>query len=134
MALSNNGWMFDIKWMPNNWVGSQLLESSSLPYALIKEDKYARLEQIGNWMRATTLHDIPYEFRNNEWNTIQKWATYPKEIHNLQLPNSSKYEEQCLINLSINSYTNISNSHPHMHQSYKHNRELFYQKKKMIST
>jgi hypothetical protein len=135
MALSNNGWFFDIKWMPNNWVGFHLLESSSLPYNLIKEDKYARLEQLGSWMRATTLHDVPYESRENEWNIIQKWATYSKEtFYDSQSQDLSKHDEPCLINLSINSYTTMQNSYPSSYNSYKHNKESLYQKKKMIST
>ena len=109
-ALSNNGWMFDVKWMPNNWVGSNLLENKSLPYALIKKDNYACMEQLGDWIRVTIIQDIPYEYRETEWIKIQHWskiqqvATYPKGlIHNLQSTISIKYDEPCIINLSINS-------------------------------
>ena len=138
-ALSNDGWMFDIKWMPNNWVGSHLLEHKSLPYSLIKKDNYAQLEQLGDWMRAT-MHDVPHESRELEWAAVQKWATIPqaiqqKAIHkahsNYQVvpyqvvPYQVVPDEPCLINLSIGSYTNTGQSH---HKSYGHRREPFYQK------
>ena len=144
-ALSNNGWMFDIKWMPNNWVGSHLLENKLLPYSLIKDDHYARLEQIGDWMRATTIQDIPHESREKEWSTIQQWSlvpqqaivtqhtTYPKEaIYKLQSPVSTKHDEPCLINLSYGSYTNTRHSRHVLHKSYERQPEAFYKKSKII--
>lgn len=135
-VLSNHGWMFDIKWMPNNWVGSHLLENKSLPYSLIKEDQYARLEQIGDWMRATMIHDIPYESREKEWETIQQWAltplqqaSYPKEAnYKLQSHISKKCDEPCLINLSYNSYTNTGHSRHILHKSHERRPEAFCKK------
>ena len=152
-ALSNNGWMFDIKWMPHNWVGSHLLEYKSLPYSLIKKDNYAQLEQLGDWMRVT-MHDIPHESRESEWAIIQQWAstpqcaaiqqcatipqsttvqqyanvpqytTFPKETNHKVHPTTSMNDEPCLINLSIGSYTNTGCSRQN---SYGH-RLPFYQK------
>ena len=143
-ALSKDGWMFDIKWMPNNWVGSHLLEHKSLPYSLIKKDNYAQLEQLGDWMRVT-MHDVPHESRELEWTAVQKWATIPQQfiqpqaiqpqaIHKARsnyqvvpcqvVPYQVVPDEPCLINLSIGSYTNTGCSRKN---SYGH-REPFYQK------
>ncbi len=135
-ALSNDGWMFDIKWMPNNWVGSHLLEHKSVPYSLIKKDNYAQLEQLGDWMRVT-MRDVPYEFRELEWAAVQKWATIPQQaiqpqaiqpqaIHKAHSTTSTN-DEPCLINLSIGSYTNTGCSRQNSYRSYGH-REPFYQK------
>jgi hypothetical protein len=136
-ALSNNGWMFDIKWMPNNWVGSHLLEHKSLPYSLIKKDNYAQLEQLGDWMRVT-MHDIPHESRESEWTIIQQWATVPQSTTVQQCANIPQYttfqketiykvhpitstnDEPCLINLSIGSYTNTACSRQNSYKSYGH--------------
>ena len=133
-ALSNEGWMFDIKWMPNNWVGSHLLEHKPLPYSLIKRDSYAQLEQLGDWMRATIMHDIPHESRESEWAIIQKWSTVQQcttvqhtTIHNTR-PTTSTNDEPCLINLSIGSYTNTGCSRQNTYKSYGQRREPFYQK------
>ena len=142
-ALSNNGWMFDIKWMPNNWVGSHLLEVKSLSYSFIKEDNYACLEQIGDWMRATTKIDIPSESREKEWDKIQKWAsdnqisTYYKDI-NSNMKNSSYHintnDVPCLIDLSANRYVNVKPSHDLPYHFNRNNHQSFYQKTKMISS
>jgi len=72
-SLSNHGWMYDIKWMPTNWVGSYLLESVSVPYALLKEDILGRLEQLGDWMRFTTYREV--DDKEAEWERIQEWVT-----------------------------------------------------------
>jgi hypothetical protein len=71
-TLSNYGWMYDIKWMPTNWVGSHLLENVFVPYALIKEDALGRLEQLGEWMRFTTYREV--EDKEAEWERIQQWV------------------------------------------------------------
>jgi hypothetical protein len=146
-ALSNDGWMFDIKWMPNNWVGSHLLEHKSVPYSLIKKDNYAQLEQLGDWMRVT-IHDVPHESRISEWATVQKWATIPQQVIQPQAiqpqaiqpqaiqpqaihKTHSNYpvvaDEPCLINLSIGSYTNTGCSRQNSYKSHVH-RQQFYQK------
>jgi hypothetical protein len=135
-ALSNDGWMFDIKWMPHNWVGSHLLEHKSLPYSLIKKDNYAQLEQLGDWMRVT-MHDVPYESRESEWAAVQKWATIPQcttvlpqqtSIHKAHSNYQVVPDEPCLINLSIGSYTNTGYSRQNSYKSYGQRREPFYQK------
>jgi hypothetical protein len=89
-SLSNHGWMYDIKWMPTNWVGSHLLENVSVPYALIKEDILGRLEQFGDWMRYTTSREV--DEKEAEWKRIQQWVITPCT--------TDAFYEPCLINLS----------------------------------
>jgi hypothetical protein len=52
---------YDVQVMPRDWVGSYLLEGSVLPYALLKEDHYGRLEQLGEWFRFTSAKEIVFE-------------------------------------------------------------------------
>jgi hypothetical protein len=67
---------FDIKNMPKDWVGSELLEVNNVAYKHIKSDNYGLLEQIGDWMRFTCNNDIEYntDVLTNEMETIQKWV------------------------------------------------------------
>jgi hypothetical protein len=83
-TLSEDGLVYDIQWMPSNWVGSHVLEQSHVPYALIRTTEYGVLERIGNWMRFTTKHDVPVEEREHIW----------KKMKGLE-------EEPCLINIAI---------------------------------
>ena len=65
--------IFNIKNMPYDWVGTELLEVTQVPYELIKTDNYGTLEQIGNWTRFTSLHDIHKENVESEFNKIKLW-------------------------------------------------------------
>ena len=49
---------FHTKNMPLDWVGSDLLEVSYVPYEIIKSDNYGTLEMIGEWMRFTKNNEI----------------------------------------------------------------------------
>ena len=44
---------YQVKMMPQNWIGSDLLEVSNIPYENIKSDDYGSLERIGDWFRFT---------------------------------------------------------------------------------
>jgi len=82
--LSDGGIMYDIQWMPHNWVGSHVLENVHVPYSVIRDVEWGTLERIGNWMRFTTTHDISTDERDIIWKKI-------KELE----------EEPCLINISM---------------------------------
>jgi hypothetical protein len=62
--------------MPKDWVGSELLEVSVVPYEIIKQDSYGTLEMIGNWMRFTCNNeiDLSHDSLLNELNNIKKWT------------------------------------------------------------
>ena len=83
-TLSENGILYDIQWMPSNWVGSYVLEKVHVPYSPIRSLEWGTLERIGNWMRFTTKQDVPADQRESIW----------KQIRELE-------EEPCLINVSM---------------------------------
>jgi hypothetical protein len=88
---------FHTKNMPHDWVGSDLLEVSSVPYEMIKSDAMGTLEMIGDWMRFTKNAEMEYslEYVKSEYINIQKWInhtntntnTNPNKTHN------SKYQK-----------------------------------------
>jgi hypothetical protein len=62
--------------MPQDWVGSELLEVSSVSYMHIKTDNYGTLDRIGNWMRFISRGEIEYGevTLRAEFKRIQQWA------------------------------------------------------------
>jgi hypothetical protein len=135
--LSNHGWVYDIKWMPTNWVGSHLLENVSVPYALLKEDVVGRLEQWGDWMRFTSYHEV--DDKEAEWERIQQWVltNTVKKASVKPLVSQAQQEsyEPCLINLSAGNLSagnlsagNLSASHsPVSHRNYSRPSQHFHQ-------
>lgn len=61
MMLSNDTLVYHVSKMPHNWVGATLLEVTRIPYQRIREDQDGILEQVGEWMRYQTKHEIPFE-------------------------------------------------------------------------
>jgi hypothetical protein len=57
----SQGMVFDAQCMPQNWVGSEIMEIMEVPYQLIREDADGVLEQLGGWMRYRSKCDIPFE-------------------------------------------------------------------------
>ena len=55
---SYNSIICNIKNMPRDWIGVDLLEVTQIPYEFITSDNYGTLEQLGNWMRFTSLNDV----------------------------------------------------------------------------
>jgi hypothetical protein len=49
--LSNDVIAYHATKMPCDWVGSEILETITIGYQLIREDSNGTLEQIGEWMR-----------------------------------------------------------------------------------
>lgn len=72
---------FKSKDMPQDWVGSELLEVSSVPYEMVKSDKYGTLEKVGDWMRFISKNEIEFEkeILQNEFNQIKKWINQTKQ-------------------------------------------------------
>lgn len=66
---------FNIKYMPQDWVGSELLEVINIPYELIKSDNYGTLEKIGDWTRFTSKNDITFnaDTLQSTLVDIEKW-------------------------------------------------------------
>jgi hypothetical protein len=57
----SQGMVFDATCMPQNWVGSEIMEIMEVPYQHVREDADGILEQIGGWMRYRSKCDIPFE-------------------------------------------------------------------------
>jgi len=57
----SQGMVFDAQCMPQNWVGSEIMEIMEVPYQRIREDADGVLEQLGGWMRYRSKCDIPFE-------------------------------------------------------------------------
>ena len=74
-SLSDTILIHNISIMPNNWIGSELLEVISVPYKLIKSDEYGTLEQLGEWNRFTLNNTIHFnkDVVRNEMKRIIKW-------------------------------------------------------------
>jgi len=101
-TLSEHGFMYDIQWMPSNWVGSYVLEQSHVPYVLIRTMEWGTLERIGDWMRFITKEDVPVEERERMWMEIKKIE-----------------EEPCLINITMGKVP-VKALHPSLHSSLHH--------------
>ena len=115
-TLSEDGLLYDIQWMPTNWVGSYVLEQTHVPYSLIKVMEWGMLERIGNWMRFTTKHDVHVEEREHIWKKI-------KELE----------DEPCLINVAMGmipiKHTLNHSLHHSVNHSLNHSPKRFHQKR-----
>ncbi len=71
---------FQTKNMPQDWVGSDLLEVTSVPYEFVKSDNYGTLEKLGEWMRFTLKGDIIFDFETltSEYNKVKNWIKSEK--------------------------------------------------------
>lgn len=99
---------FNSKDMPQDWVGSELLEVSSVPYIMLKSDKYGTLEMIGDWMRFTTKTNIYFteDSLKNEYYKIKVWIT-EKTIEKTILKQEKEIKEKTNINLLDPNKINI---------------------------
>jgi adenosyl cobinamide kinase/adenosyl cobinamide phosphate guanylyltransferase len=89
--------------MPQNWVGSEVLEIMEVSYQLIKEDDYAVLEQLGDWLRCTLKQEFSCEFA-----AVQEWMA------------AKKTNNACLINFNITNVTTHHNKINHTNGKFNH--------------
>lgn len=73
---------FNCKDMPKDWVGSELLEISNVPYEIIKSDEYGILEKVGVWIRFTLKKEIEFNENNlkSELINIKIWKDNKESI------------------------------------------------------
>lgn len=105
--------VYHSKKMPNNWVGSDILEMIIVPYQVIKSDSFGTLEQIGEWLRFISNEDtelVDNETLINEMNTIIAW------MNTTHLRKHDNYEKS-LINFTQSSEYNPKQHH--IHKKYK---------------
>lgn len=81
---------FHTKDMPQDWVGTELLEVTNIPYEMIKSDGYGTLEKIGNWMRFTSKNELNFEIDSlkNEFTNIKKWINQVRRYNENKRPES----------------------------------------------
>ena len=83
--------------MPQDWVGSELLEVTCVPYEKIKSDNYGTLERVGEWMRFTSKNEVEFESESlqNELVQIKKWMVekQPGNFYN-QTQKANNYPKQ----------------------------------------
>jgi hypothetical protein len=88
---------FHTKDMPQDWVGTELLEVSNVPYEFVKSDTFGTLEKVGDWMRFTTKGEIDFceENLKKEFSEIKKWMNKQKNkpINN-PVQNKNKFNKQ----------------------------------------
>jgi hypothetical protein len=149
---------FHTKDMPQDWVGTELLEVTNVPYEVVKSDGYGTLEKIGDWVRFTSKNEINFELHSlkNEYSNIKKWInqknksfegkkTENKHSENKQKPNTfdpHKVQldfQQFLIKYNLPSTTTPTNlnqsikSHIQTYNpTYKKNNNTKYSKTKNI--
>ena len=123
--------------MPQNWVGSELLEVSNVPYYCVKDDNYGTLECVGQWMRFISKmpHVFEKEALEKEFEKMSLWINSEKQkIHEQPTLNFN----ECLIKFSqpvpskqLYSQTNKSYHKPHYkprnhsHHTLHHNQNEF---------
>jgi hypothetical protein len=92
----SQGMAFDVMYMPQNWVGSEIMEIMEVPYQRIREDADGILEQLGGWMRYRMKRDIPFEL-----DTLER--EFQKIVIELDKPSdkptAEPLEEPCMIRI-----------------------------------
>jgi hypothetical protein len=112
----SQGMVFETICMPQNWVGSEIMEIMEVPYQLIREDADGVLEQLGGWMRYRTKREIPFELDTleREFQMIVNPSNRPLDCHSATLsakpsakpsatpsakPSAKPLEESCMIRI-----------------------------------
>jgi len=137
----SQGMVFDAQRMPQNWVGSEIMEIMEVPYQLIREDADGVVEQLGGWMRYRSKCDIPFELDTLE-REFQKIMN-PLDTSSVKLldkpsarpsltpsvtpsvrPSTTPLEEPCMIRISSTFVAPPS----HFPRNQHHNQHRFNKK------
>jgi hypothetical protein len=113
--LSETVIVFDAKEMKKDWVGTELLEVTQLPYKLIKSDSYGQLEIIGDWYRFMSIKN------NLTVDDIHNWVSEPDMVATNTVHSTLNYDT-CLIKYDmIGTQHSQMRTHLHSHTyKYKH--------------
>jgi hypothetical protein len=66
-TLSDTVILFTAKEMRKDWVGTELLEVTQLPYKLIKSDDFGTLEMVGDWLQFISNSNAVTVEKIYEW-------------------------------------------------------------------
>lgn len=109
---------FNAQIMPTDWIGSELLEVTKIPYRLIKSDKYGTLEHIGEWFYFTLTKKLDYTKDNmiRELDTIKFWisteSNYSKSNFSQSKKSYSEGKQSDKNNTRYDNTTiNVNNTH-----------------------
>jgi len=108
--------VYNVCAMPENWIGSELLEVSDIPYHLVKEDHYGKLEQLGVWMRFTLYNDDSITFMD-----IMKWLTTESIIEHIECNQQTVLPVLPIINKQYKQYKHHTHHTHHKSNYTKHN-------------
>lgn len=102
VMLPNNVIAYQAVKMPQDWVGSEILETVTVGYQLIRDDSNGTLEQLGEWMRYRSKHDSAFEFNalEKEYTSIHVRAApmVPISVGAIHRKCNNKQENEiCLI-------------------------------------
>ncbi len=125
----SQGMVFDAQCMPQNWVGSEIMEIMEVPYQLIREDADGVVEQLGGWMRYRSKCDIPFELDTLErefqriMNPLDKPSVKPLDKPSVTpsvRPSAKPLEEPCMIRISSTFVTPPSHFPRKQHHNHHH--------------
>lgn len=110
--LCDNVILFSAKEMKKDWVGTELLEVTQLPYKMIKSDEFGKLDMIGDWFRFISNSDTVNVEQIHDWMIQQQ----DKKRYTLDFDNFLiKYDTAC--NMS-NTLSHNTNNKYKKHQKY----------------
>jgi hypothetical protein len=134
--LDNSVITYNIKNMPQDWTGSDLLEVNTIPYELIKSDKYGTLERIGIWMRFIKNDDICFNIDTikKEFDIIKRLTT-GNYIENPKIDSDNIFDTKH-IQMNFNTFFNNYKLPEELHRIY--NKKMYnthkYNTTKKINT
>jgi hypothetical protein len=101
---------FHTKDMPQDWVGTELLEVTNVPYEMVKSDGYGTLEKLGTWMRFTSKNKINFEIDSlkGEFANIKKWINQKNKTFE-----NKRYENKYSENKKSENKQNLNSFDPH---------------------
>ena len=128
----SQGMAFDAICMPQNWVGSEIMEIMEVPYQLIREDADGVVEQLGGWMRYRSKCDIPFELDTLErefqriMNPLDTPSVKPLDKPSVTpsvKPSAKPLEEPCMIRISSTFVAPPSHFPRKQHHNHHSNRK-----------
>jgi hypothetical protein len=119
-TLSDTVIVFNAKEMKKDWVGTELLEVTQLPYKLIKTDNFGTLDMIGDWFRFISDKTVSVV-------AISEWITSKPTNTTVQLDFNNFLIK--LDNININT-THTSN----VYRKPNSNRQKFHRNQKHPSS
>lgn len=109
--LNDSVIIYNAKSMPQDWVGSDLLEVAQISYQFIKQDNYGLLERIGDWFRFTSNTDLLFET-----NTLETEASHILSWMNSTHVSKNKQNTDNYKNMNTNT-----NTRTHTYKNYSQN-------------